>query len=56
MPLTWDEVVPELDARQFNLRNALDRIAAWPGDPCAPVLTERPDLASVLAKLEAFAK
>jgi bifunctional non-homologous end joining protein LigD len=56
MPLTWDEVVPELDARQFTLRNALDRIAAWPCDPCALVLTERPDLASVLAKLESFAK
>ena len=26
MPLTWDEVVPELDPKQFNLRNALARV------------------------------
>lgn len=56
MPLVWDEVVPELDPRQFHLRNALDRVTAWPGDPCRPILDERPDLASVLDKLGAFAK
>ncbi len=56
MPLTWDEVTPDLDARQFTLRNALDRIAAWPGDPCRPVLTERPDLAAALTRLEALTK
>jgi len=56
MPVTWDEVVPELDARQFTLRNALDRIASWPGDPCAAVLTERPDLTAALTALEQFAK
>jgi bifunctional non-homologous end joining protein LigD len=56
MPVTWDEVTPGLDARQFTLRNALDRIAAWPGDPCRPVLTERPDLAAALTRLEALAK
>jgi bifunctional non-homologous end joining protein LigD len=55
MPLTWDEVVPGLDARQFHLRNALDRVTSWPGDPCLPVLTERPDLAAALARLERLA-
>jgi bifunctional non-homologous end joining protein LigD len=52
MPLTWDEVVPSLDARQFHLRNALDRVTSWAGDPCLPVLTERPDLAAALTRLE----
>jgi bifunctional non-homologous end joining protein LigD len=56
MPVTWDEVVPGLDARAFTMRNALDRIASWPGDPCAPVLTERPDLQAALTKLEQFTK
>ncbi|HWO25141.1 MAG TPA: DNA ligase D [Kofleriaceae bacterium] len=54
MPVYWHEVTPDLDARQFTLRNALDRIAAWPGDPCRPVLTERPDLAAALTRLEAL--
>jgi len=56
MPLTWDEVVPGLDPRQFHLRNALARVTAWAGDPCAPVLTERPDLGAALAQLEQLAK
>ncbi len=56
MPLVWDEVVPGLDPRQFHLRNALDRVTAWAGDPCLPVLTERPDLASALARLEQVAQ
>ena len=56
MPLVWDEVVPGLDARQFHVRNALDRVTAWPGDPCLPVLTERPDLAAALARLEQVAQ
>jgi bifunctional non-homologous end joining protein LigD len=56
MPLTWDEVTPALDPKQFHLRNALERASAWASDPCAPVLTERPDLAAALTRLEAFAK
>jgi bifunctional non-homologous end joining protein LigD len=56
MPLTWDEVVPELDAKQFHLRNALDRVTTWPGDPCLPVLTERPDLAAALTRLDELAR
>jgi len=56
MPLVWDEVVPELDPKQFHIRNALDRIAAWPSDPVLPVLTERPDLQAALTALEGHAK
>ncbi|HEX4423738.1 MAG TPA: DNA ligase D [Kofleriaceae bacterium] len=56
MPLTWDEVVPGLDPKQFHLRNALDRVTRWPGDPCAAVLNERPDLAAALDRLEQLAK
>jgi bifunctional non-homologous end joining protein LigD len=56
MPLVWDEVVPGLDAKQFNVRNALDRATAWPGDPVRPVLTERPDLSRALELLTAYVK
>ena len=56
MPLTWDEVVPGLDAKQFHLRNALDRVTRWAGDPCLPVLSERPDLQAALERLEQLAK
>ena len=56
MPLTWDEVVPELDARQWNIKNALDRVTSWSGDPCLPVLSERPDLAAALGRLEQHAR
>jgi bifunctional non-homologous end joining protein LigD len=56
MPLVWDEVTPDLDPKQFHLRNAAARIAAWPGDPMLPVLTERPDLEHALSALEQHAK
>lgn len=56
MPLHWDEVTPDLDPKQFHIRNALDRIAAWSGDPMLPVLTERPDLPAALAALEDYAR
>ena len=56
MPLVWDEVVPGLDPKQFHLRNALERVTAWPEDPCLRVLDERPDLAAVLDKLGELAK
>lgn len=59
MPVTWDEVVVGLDPRQFTLRNALDRVAAWgdgAGDPCRPVLDQRPDLAAALTALDAYAR
>lgn len=56
MPLRWEEVVPDLDPKQFHLRNALDRLTSWPGDPLAPVLSLRPDLAAALTALEKYAK
>ncbi len=56
MPLTWDEVVPELTARQFTIRNALERMEKRGFDPVRPVLTERPDLAAVLVKLDGLVR
>jgi bifunctional non-homologous end joining protein LigD len=56
MPLTWDEVTSELDPRRFHLRNAVDRIASWQADPCAGVLSDRPDLAAALTALEQIAR
>jgi len=56
MPLVWDEVVPDLDPKQFHLRNALERISSWPSDPVLPVLTTRPDLAAALSALDKYAK
>jgi bifunctional non-homologous end joining protein LigD len=56
MPLTWDEVVPGLDARQFHIRNALDRVTGRAVDPCLAILTERPDLAAALDRLEQLAR
>jgi bifunctional non-homologous end joining protein LigD len=56
MPLTWDEVVPGLDPRKFHIRNALDRVASRASDPCLAILTERPDLASALDRLEQLAR
>jgi hypothetical protein len=55
MPLVWDEVVPGLDAKQVHLRNALDRVTRWLGDPCLPVLTEKPGLQAALDKLTIYA-
>jgi bifunctional non-homologous end joining protein LigD len=52
MPLTWDEVVPELTARQFTIHNALARMEKRGFDPVLPVLSERPDLAAVLSRLD----
>jgi bifunctional non-homologous end joining protein LigD len=51
MPLTWDEVTPELDPKRFHLRNALERISSRE-DPCAAVLTTRPDLEAALHALD----
>lgn len=56
MPVTWDEVVPGLDARRWTIANALERVTSWKGDPCLPILDERPDLAAVLDKLGKLAK
>lgn len=55
MPLQWDEVTPDLDPKQFHIRNAIDRIATRSADPMLPVLVERPDLQAALAALEQHA-
>lgn len=58
MPLTWDEVVPGINmrARSFNLRNAVERMEARGFDPVRPILTERPDLAAALSRLDAMVR
>ena len=56
MPLTWDEVVTDLDPKIFHVRNALDRLQAWRSDPVLPVLTERPDLRAAMVALEDYAR
>ena len=38
----------------IDLRNALERVTAWRGDPCLRILDERPDLRAVLDKLTAL--
>jgi DNA primase len=40
MPLVWEDIVPQPDARQSHLRDALEPEASWAGDPRLPVLTE----------------
>jgi bifunctional non-homologous end joining protein LigD len=56
MPLTWDEVTPDLDPKRFNLRNALDRLTSWREDPVLAVLETRPDLEAALTALGKYAK
>ncbi len=52
MPLQWHEVVPGLVATQFTIANALARMEALGSDPCLPVLTERPHLPPIIARLD----
>jgi bifunctional non-homologous end joining protein LigD len=49
-PLTWDEVVPELDPRSFTMSTVLERVAQL-GDVYAGVLTTRQSLKRALATL-----
>ena len=53
MPLTWDEVTHGLDLRDYTMINAPARMAALAGDPCLPLLDDRPDLIRVLEELQA---
>ena len=56
MPLVWDEVNSSLDPRAFTIKTALDRMERLGHDPMLPVLTQSPDLASVLGKLAELMK
>ena len=56
MPLTWDEVNDDLDPKHHTIRNALERMESMGTDPVRPVLTEKPKLAKILARLDAMLK
>ena len=55
MPLEWHEVVPGLEATQFTIKNALERMEKLGFDPVRPVLELAPDLVAALEKLQAIA-
>jgi len=51
-PLTWDEVVPDLDIRRFTIRSVPERVTQLGADPLRGVLAEQPDLLAVLGRLQ----
>jgi len=51
-PLEWDEVTPDLDIRRFTIRTVPERLAARVRDPLRDVLSDQPDLATVLGRLQ----
>ncbi|MDH4043992.1 MAG: DNA ligase D [Gemmatimonadota bacterium] len=51
-PLDWDEVVPDLDIRQFTIRTVPERLASGREDPLHEVLDAQIDLADVLGQLQ----
>jgi bifunctional non-homologous end joining protein LigD len=51
MPLLWEELTETLDPRVFNIKTAPARRDAV-GDPMAGLLTERPDVAAAIARLQ----
>jgi bifunctional non-homologous end joining protein LigD len=52
-PLLWDEVDETLELRRFTIRTLPERMSVFGRDPLAPVLTEKPDLLTALARLSA---
>jgi bifunctional non-homologous end joining protein LigD len=54
-PLTWNEVGPKLDLRDYTIETMPPRMARLEkkgiGDSCRPVLTEKPDLLAALQRL-----
>ena len=52
-PLLWDEVDETLDIRAFTIRTLPERMSVFGRDPLAPVLTQKPDLVTALARLSA---
>jgi bifunctional non-homologous end joining protein LigD len=51
MPLLWEEVDQSLDPRAYTIKTAIERMERLGHDPVAPVLEDKPDLGSVLARL-----
>ncbi len=51
MPLVWDEVQDGLNPKDYTIMNAIERMEHMGADPCAPVLTEVPDLVATLQKI-----
>ena len=49
-PLSWDEVTEELDPGLFTMRTVPER-AARLGDPMAPLLEDKPDIAKAIERL-----
>jgi bifunctional non-homologous end joining protein LigD len=53
MPLRWSQVTARLDPARFSIRTA-PRLLGKGGDPNAPLLSERADVASLLEELPAL--
>jgi bifunctional non-homologous end joining protein LigD len=49
MPLEWDEVTMSLDPRDYTIKTAVERMTGMGHDPVLPVLTDVPDLVTILA-------
>jgi len=51
-PLTWKEVKPGLDPRQFTIADLPGRMRRMKKDPCIDVLDLQPDLGTALERLK----
>ena len=51
-PITWAELEAGVDPAAFTIRTVIDRVARS-GDPMAPMLTMRPAIGEVMARLAA---